>query len=681
MNERSPRGLPASAVSGAAVLSGGLAVGLGAVQSVWTHDTFGHLAQGRAIAAHGGPGLSDPFSFWRETPQPWVDYEWGSDLLTWWLYAAGGWNALVAVAVMLAAAGAAGVIALTGRRASAGTTGSSGIDVRSSAAVIAALFTVVAMPAMRFRLTARPHLVAAPFAVLYLAVLSSDRAFSDRRRALRSCALLGVLHVVWANLHGSHLLGIALASIAALCAWPDRARAQRLGALVLALVAASCVSPWGPAMLVESIQHTLDPRFRDAMPEWHALGTLWPSWSAIYPFLLAPLLLWLAPDALRAAGPRRVFMATALFVTVAALRSLRFVPEMLVLSAPALGLELAARGASFPAKTALVALGLAVVSSAASVPLLAAEVPYGTGVDVDRMPAEAAAYLERELPDARVLARNEVGWYLEFAAPRTRVLVDGRLPFFGPAFLIEANGAFDVEGQLAMIVDAYGVDTVLLDHTQAGQATALAALSGDPAWARSWVDAHHAVYTRRLPRSDLDALPASYDPTPILEADDVQAERLRRGVEALGPGPDAQVFAAFVRSMLRLRPLARQGGWGGYRPPRTPAETAALTLARRELQQTLRRAPVPSVLAHAALAAAMACALDDAEARLADARALGESRETLFAAEELHLRRGEVGAVAAFLQASAGVPEAVGDPWLGALRSALDQPNPCPPSE
>ena len=95
MNERSPRGLPASAVSRATVLSGGLAVGLGAVQSVWTHDTFGHLAQGRAIAAHGGPGLSDPFSFWRETPQPWVDYEWGSDLLTWWIYAAGGWNALV----------------------------------------------------------------------------------------------------------------------------------------------------------------------------------------------------------------------------------------------------------------------------------------------------------------------------------------------------------------------------------------------------------------------------------------------------------------------------------------------------------------------------------------------------------------------------------------------------------
>jgi hypothetical protein len=658
------------------------AVAISGVFPVNNPDAYGHLAQGRQIDELGHVPAHDTFSIWQARPVRWHNYEWLSDYVSWSLYRAFGPNALIASKCATLAAAAAALVAL------------SCLLGGPRAAVLCALLLVAAIPASRFRFTERPHVIAFPFAALYLIGYAYLlRAWGSGRRRADALIIAGLagLHVLWVNVHGSHLLGLALTGIHVVLAMrPAGARARLAAVLGLQLIA-SCISPYGPAIVIDAIEHTLDPSYRRIVTEWEPWSAEDPPWLMGAP-LLQTLLLAFVVRALWRGGPAgRALLGSSLVLALAAFRSIRFVAEYLLLSAPAIavGLAMAVRSASFRSFAAAALAAGALVAAAAvwSAPRLPPFAAPGLGASDVGLPAASGSWLAAHAVAPRVFAAVEDSWYLMFAVPRARFVVDGRIPFYGPEHMARVRKAMAGEPALGALLARYRVDTVLVRHTFAPQRRLLAGMSGRAGWTLVGVEDRYALFVRAGQRL-LDgsqpralALRPGYELDWLLAADAAGERSISAELARLPAHANTRGYAAWVRAVLALKPLLRRGSstGNGLRPARDARERIVLARAQGWLDLAAKGAHgVPTVHAYHALVAAARCDLDTAERALEQARREGESRETLLGAQELALRRGQRSSVQAFLQRAASMPGAAGDPWLAALRDGVRELPACP---
>ncbi|HEY0105437.1 MAG TPA: hypothetical protein VGB91_05080, partial [Rhizomicrobium sp.] len=192
-------------------------------------DTFLHVAAGQRMLADHAILFRDPFSYTFGGAR-WDAHEWLAEIAMAWCYRAGGWSGLLSL-FGAAAAIAAGLLShALGRW----------LPPRAQA-----LATVLALSCMTGTLLARPHLLALPLLVAWTASLAAAR--SDRRAP--SLALLPLI-TVWANIHGSFLLGLAVAGGFALEAFfadgDDRVPERRAWLLFCAgAFAAALINPHG----------------------------------------------------------------------------------------------------------------------------------------------------------------------------------------------------------------------------------------------------------------------------------------------------------------------------------------------------------------------------------------------------------------------------------------------------
>lgn len=152
-------------------------------------DTFWQIRTGEWILNHHAIPVIDPFSYTAGS-RPWVPLEWLSETLVALAFRAGGMQAIVVLT--------AGVVGLTAallmdflRRFLPGPT-----------ALIALL---VAFYNTEPSLLARPHLLCWPCLVLWVGGMGMARA----KRTAPSFWLLPVM-LLWANMHGSFILGLLL---------------------------------------------------------------------------------------------------------------------------------------------------------------------------------------------------------------------------------------------------------------------------------------------------------------------------------------------------------------------------------------------------------------------------------------------------------------------------------------
>lgn len=165
-------------------------------------DTFLHIAAGRHMLAEHAILFRDPFSY-TSAGAPWQAHEWFAEILMALAYQAGGWGGLIGLFAVVAAL-TAGILAYTLGR---------WLEPQAQA-----ITTVLALSCMTGSLLARPHLLALPLLAIWAAELVKAR--SEKRSP--SWLLLPVM-IVWANIHGSFLLGLALAGGLALEALADDA--------------------------------------------------------------------------------------------------------------------------------------------------------------------------------------------------------------------------------------------------------------------------------------------------------------------------------------------------------------------------------------------------------------------------------------------------------------------------
>ena len=245
-------GLGTSAVVQVSAALVALAVVLFAPQVLNDGDTYWHLATGQWMLTHGRVPHEDVFSF-PHAGQPWVTHEWLSELLMALAFRAGGWSGLL----VLYAAVAAGAAALF-----AGALG------RSLKGLTLIVTLVLAFACASGSLLIRPHLLVMPILVLWTVELLAAR---EAGRAPR--LFMAALMLLWANLHGSYLLGFVLMAPLALealvAARPgDRAKVVREWGLVGLLSAgATLATPHGLAGILYPFQ-ILSMSTLNAIQEW-----------------------------------------------------------------------------------------------------------------------------------------------------------------------------------------------------------------------------------------------------------------------------------------------------------------------------------------------------------------------------------------------------------------------------
>ncbi len=156
-------------------------------------DVFWHLATGRYIA---GTGFSIPsydvFGFLTAGTY-WIPFEWGWDVLTYFLYSMGDYLMLSVLRLILVL-GIFVVLYLSAKRA------------RLPNSIYTILAVILAF-GMLVRFSVRPHLVTYFFLMLLLFLLYS---FYHYKKNIKILYILPVIFLIWANMHMGVLLGAGI---------------------------------------------------------------------------------------------------------------------------------------------------------------------------------------------------------------------------------------------------------------------------------------------------------------------------------------------------------------------------------------------------------------------------------------------------------------------------------------
>src|ERR1700721_1919563 len=152
-------------------------------------DLYWHIVAGQWMFHHLAIPTSDPFSY-TMPGAPWIAHEWLAEILYAGASSLGGWSATVG----LAAAAFAPALAILTRYL-----------LRHLEPLYSLVLASMAFSMASPHLLARPHTLAAPLLVYWTVALL-------RARELNRAPPLWValLMVLWANLHGSFVFGLAL---------------------------------------------------------------------------------------------------------------------------------------------------------------------------------------------------------------------------------------------------------------------------------------------------------------------------------------------------------------------------------------------------------------------------------------------------------------------------------------
>ncbi len=430
------------------------------------HDAPWYLAAGDLILRTGALPTRDPFSF--TSTVPWLDHEWLSEVLLALAYRAGGWPALG----LLTAVGAAVTIALLVRA----TRPRGGWD--GAAPIVWALLLVV------LREVGAPR--ATLFADLAFAATLALALDEDRPR-LWACVPIQLL---WTQLHGGNPLGVALLGLRWLTG-PTRRR----GLVAAACALATLAGPYGARVHA----HFLGARAGLPMiREWQPLAAALAegavgAWVAFA--LVAAALAFLAMELRREprdARARFLLAAVAIF-GAAGWRWARFSTEAALVAACALAPGLGARTRVRPVLALPAAAALAVALA-----LAGARRP-GLGLDADRFPVEATAWLRAHRPAGPMFNSYNFGGWLLWARPEEPVFVDGRaFTVYAPELLAELPALYAEPRRFDAWVARYGLRLAVLQRQ--GRGAALDAwLAAQPAWSLAHRDAIADVFVRATP--------------------------------------------------------------------------------------------------------------------------------------------------------------------------------------
>ena len=449
-------------------------IALGSASTIFNDgDVSWHIATGQWIIAHGQVPRTDPFSF-TMSGQPWIAYEWLAEVI----YAVGfdlagyaGVGAIVAVALMILH----GIVFATLRR-----------QVAPAAILLALMAMDIVLATF---ILARPHVLVWPILAGWTAGLL--RARDEARSPPWALALLMLL---WANMHGSYVIGFVIAGACALDAliaakW-DRSALLNWTAFGLLSLLAALVNANGLA----GVLHPLTVAGMESLPliqEWQ------PSTPRGTPWFFAILLVVAAGFLIKRPRLRPGELALLVLMVAMALLQVRHQSWLAIVAAlvlaPVLARARSADAAALFTSPTQRRAGLAFAAAAAvllvfgrlAVPL----VPDENGAN----PRGLIANIPGSLRSQPVLNGYTMGGPLILAG--IRPYVDGRADMYGDEFIADYIAITD--GDLARFdraVRKYGIRWTILP---AGNGALVKALDTSKEWRRVYADQVGVIHLRR----------------------------------------------------------------------------------------------------------------------------------------------------------------------------------------
>ena len=354
--------------------------------SLYTLDPdFGwHLRAGQYFLTHGVPA-TDIFTF--TAPDfPWVDHEWLSDIFVSLIYQVGSFWLLAAIyAGMWTTA-----VALVSRKV-------------PSAIILAGVIAIMPFAGVR----------ALTWSALLLALLYRILHAKQTKWQL----LIPPLFLVWANVHGSFLIGIAYGGWVMV-----QRRSWRLCVLGCISLAFTFVNPYGYHVYTEIFRTMLDGNLSANIVEWQRFAL--PIAAAPYALLWVALMVYVNQRRWR----EYITFDTLLFVW--SCLSMRMTPLFVLMSLtsiPSLIRRLASTipKPDLPRATRLARRGLQLlVVVCLLVPILSSMLTR-TGI---RYPVQAVTYLKANPCKGNIFNSYNFGGFLIWQLPDTKVYIDGRMP-------------------------------------------------------------------------------------------------------------------------------------------------------------------------------------------------------------------------------------------------------------
>ena len=506
-----------------------------------TVDLTYHLRAGADILAGHGIPTTDSWTF-TIAGDPWLDQQWGAQVLLAGVYQAAGWTGLALLRAALVGL-TFGLLLATIRSAWSRASVRSGGSAIASSARTATLVVLVAFAVAAPGLALRPQLFGiALFAAT--ALVLAERATHPRR-----LWLIPVFAAAWANLHGSFPLVVVLVGLAWLDeiaflreppppGQPPRRLPQRLlGSTGLAIIgAASALATLATPFGIDGWRYienlARNRAISQQVSEWRPPS---PLDLAAAPFYLSLLVaVGVLAFRFRSDGRRPPARFLAPIVTlvvfgllgVATGRGLAWwaltAPVAIVSLQP--GLRLAdVRVPGLPkvqvrARTAREAsaseerrsplnaavMGVLILASVALLPLWRPLGPAGVpNALLSQAPQQLTARLRSFAPDLdqpfRVWAPQTWASWLEFAVPNALVAVDSRIELYPAELWAEAQEVATGTGDWQGVLAGHGFPIVVVAPEQAGLDRAL---EQSGAWSPIYHDTDGAIWIPRgEPRS------------------------------------------------------------------------------------------------------------------------------------------------------------------------------------
>jgi hypothetical protein len=474
------------------------------------YDIWYHLRAGQFILSTGSIFHNDPFSY-TATDRPWSVQSWLAGVIFYLVHSAGGVDGLILFNASLVTATFFLVY----------------LNMRifmedGKGCVPAVMIILVAAFGARFRFMVRPHVMEFLFLAATLYLLNLWR-FKGKNRLF----LLPVIQLLWVNIHGSHILGLALPCIylvgaliqgrvrgalpadEAAAGVPVGAMARALLLVFLANVAATFVNPDTYRAFLLPFLITGQKVYMKNIGEWQPL-----KWHHLWGYGLRYT--WGFVTLLAAGGAAFIGrwkrldvtdLLVFLFFLALAIKGIRLTAEFGIAASVIVFrgyADLVTRRPWSDAPVLKAAVALLLVALVPTVIVPSPTYAFGLGVKPNKFPEQALRFIEENRITGNMFNSFAFGDYLTWRAyPERKVFIHGRNEVFPEEFYVNYLKAHESAQTWRAVTEQYHVTYALLENygTDFSGKERITHLLGNKEWLPVYWDTTAIVYVKTVPEN------------------------------------------------------------------------------------------------------------------------------------------------------------------------------------
>jgi hypothetical protein len=404
---------------------------------------------------------------------PWLNQQWGAQVIFAAVFRAGGWPLLISMRALLAGC-IYSFVFLACR--------SCGLSPKK-----AAILTLGSLAVSFGGLILRPQLLGLTLFALVLWLLVKRVEHPSWTWAIPFVVF------VWANVHGSFFLGPLLLGLAYLEDRYERRPSRGAGIVALVSILAANLNPFGYRVWLYALGIPRNPVIANTIVEWRP-----PSVRSVLGFLFflsaAAVYTLLARQGRRVPWPSLLTLVIFFFIGLFAVRGIfwwALVAPVVVAS------QLDSSPASSPANRGLPALNWALVLIV--VMIGAASLPWwrtarGDGRLLDHAPVALTEALRGVPGEERMFNPQIWGSWFELALPERKAFVDPRIEVFNESIWHDYDAVSAASTSWQSILDRWSIQVVVASWRQ--QRQLIGALHNAHGWRLIYEDRDGAIFSR-----------------------------------------------------------------------------------------------------------------------------------------------------------------------------------------